>query len=929
MRSRLTPDPVALARLPLLAADGTKGGDLVTEGLFLTSRDLERASDGAPARAAYDLRARTRTTPNGVWAASTLARLEPGEPVLLLGAEHRCATLPSPAWLAAVADRALDLPEALDRLQLFANPTAQRRGAVLEAEHPGTGGTAQLGTVRVTEVSSWVLHECDRTGGAPAARVVRAALERWPDAETETVRTAITALVRTGLLLTDLLPADPARDPLGHFATKLHPAAGLRAAVLDLRALLTHADRHRPGTAERLPLLRAARRAADTIHTTDRPLACDTIADADLRLPAAVGLQTARAIDTLWRIGHRTTPLQAWTATFRETYGPHRMVPLLEAVDPATGIGPPGPHDAIGARTDLDDHRTHLLLALLTAATARGEQEVELTEETVDALAHHGDGHPPRTAEVHIRVREDHGGRLALAIGTHAAQDAGSAASRLAHHLPDLATAPRAAGGPLLAEIVCRPLTVGTGALAVENGRTAYRIPVGLPLTGPRDLDPRTLLVTTTRAGHVALYSPQLGRLVRPVLFSRITRTLLPPAAQLLHLIGHADERPWHPWSWGPAALAPYTPRVTYRSTVLAPQRWRLPQDLHTLVDQRDRWHTCLENWLARPTLRVPQQVVIEESDRHLPIDLSEPGHREVLRRSVRRGCLTVGEVLSGRPPVHGQDGRHHLELVIGLRQQQQADQPQVLDPRTAARPRAADTVLPGGTWLSLVLPAPVRYQEAILARLPHYPGTLSYWLRYTTPDLGPHLRLRYQGAPDLLAAVQQELAALAAQLAEQHLTNGHLAATPYQRETQRYGGPGAIGAAEAVFAADSALVRTALPGLDNDQRIILAAHTAAAIARTIDTPTAARPRPIPAALRRWRETLRTQCRTAAVPTDLTNRWDTLLDTLTAYRPLLAEGIAPLCASDLIHLHSNRLLGTDRAHEHLARSLATDLLRHA
>ncbi|MEV0192225.1 lantibiotic dehydratase [Kitasatospora purpeofusca] len=929
MRSRLVSDPVALARLPLLAADGTKAGGLLTEGLFLTSRDLDGAPDGAPARAVYDLRARTRTTPNGVWAAATTARLARGEPVLLLGEEHRCATLPSPAWLAAVADRALDLPDGLDRLSLFANPAALRRGAVLAAEHPGPNGTAQLGTARATEVSTWLTRECDRTGGAPAGHIVRAALERWPGADPAVVRGAITALVRTGLLLTDLLPVDLTDDPLGHLATKLPPAAGLRAAVLGLRALLADADRHRPGASERLPILRAARRAADAIHTTDRPLTCDTIADAELRLPATVGREAARTVDTLWRIGHRTAPLQDWSAKFREVYGPHRMVPLLEAVDPATGIGPPGPQDAIGARTDLEDHRTQLLLALLTTAIARGEQEVELTEAMVDALAHRGEGRPPRTAEVHVRVREDEAGRLALAVGTHAAQDAGSAAGRLARYLPDLTPEPQADDGPVTAEIVCRPLTAATGALAVESGRTAYRIPVGLPLTGPRDLDPRTLLLTATPAGHLALYSPQLGRPVRPVLLSRITRAHLPPVAQLLHLIGHADERPWHPWSWGPAVHAPYTPRVTYRSTVLSPQRWLLPQDLHTLVDHHDRWHSRLEEWLARPTLPVPQQVVIEESDRHLPVDLREAGHRELLRRSVRRGCRTVSEVLPGRPPVHGRDGRHHLELVIGLRQQHEVAQPALLDPRTAARPRAADTTPHGGTWLSLALPAPFRHQDAILAQLPHLPGTLSYWLRYTTPYLGPHLRLRYHATPDQRAEIQQELAGLAARLADQNLTNGHLTTAPYQRETQRYGGPGAIAAAEAVFAADSALTRAAIQELDDDQRIILAAHTAAAIARTLNTPTAARPRPLPSDLRRRREALRVRCRTATVPTDLSDPWNTLLDTLAAYRPLLADDVAPLCASDLIHLHANRLLGTDPGREHLARSLATDLLRHA
>lgn len=413
------------------------------------------------------------------------------------------------------------------------------------------------------------------------------------------------------------------------------------------------------------------------------------------------------------------------------------------------------------------------------------------------------------------------------------------------------------------------------------------------------------------------------------MLLSRITRSLLPPAAQLLHLIGHADERPWHPWSWGPAGLAPYTPRVTYRSTVFAPQRWLLPQGLHELVDHRDRWHAHLDDWLARPTLPVPQQVVIEENDRHLPIDLRDADHRELLRRSVRRGCRTVSEVLPDRPPVQGPEGRHHLELVIGLRQQHAAEQPIPLDPRAAARTRTADTITPGGTWLSLALPAPGRHQEAILAQLPPHPGVLSYWLRYTTPELGPHLRLRYHAAPDAIATVQQELAVVAARLAGQRLSNGHITAAPYQRETQRYGGPGAIVAAEKVFAADSALVLAALPGMDDDQRLILAAHTAAAVAHILNAPAAARPQLLSGDLRRRREALRPRCRTAVIPADLTGLWNTLLDTLTVYRPLLAEETAPLCGSDLIHLHCNRLLGTDRDREQLVRSLATDLLRHA
>ncbi|MDH6111433.1 thiopeptide-type bacteriocin biosynthesis protein [Kitasatospora sp. MAP12-15] len=933
-RFTLVPGPVAMARIPLLPAnDPNAGEELLAEGLFLASRDLDAPSANSEraelTRAAYALRARSRTTPHGIWAAATTARLEAGEPELLLGEEHRCVTLPGPGWLAAVADRCLDAPGVLEALTLTTNLLAVRRGKLLEVEHPGAVGTAQLGTVQATELSIWLLELCDLPGGAPVGQVLAGILERWPGATSQAARTALVQMIRTGLLLPDLLPADPTADPLEHLTAKLPATVPLHGDLLHLREVLRDADTHPPGGPGRLPLLHTARKAADAIHPSRRPLTVDTIAQAQLRLPTSIGSEAARAVELLWRIGQRTPPLRAWTAKFHETYGPHRMVPLLEAIDPAVGIGPTGPEDAIGASSDLDDQRSRLLLGLLTGALSRGGNAVDLTDEMVDALAHNRDEAPPRTAEVHVRVLDTTTGPLELVVGPHAAQDAGSAAARFARHLPALNATMESGPGLVSAEVVCRPLTTATGALAVETGTAAYRIPIGVPLRDG-DLDPRDLLVTTTSRGQLALYSSRLQRQVRPVLLSRITRSLLPPAAQLLHLLGHADERPWHPWSWGPAGDAPYTPRVTYRSTVLAPQRWQLPQALHATVNHRARWLEHLADWRSHTATAVPDEVVVEERDRHLPLDLRLPEHRELLRRSVRRGCRTVAEVLGGDGVVQGPRGRHQLELVVPLYRRGGGQAEQRFDPRAAARPRAADTIPPGGTWLSLALPVPARLQDQVLAQLPPAPdGVLFYWLRYTSAELGQHLRLRYRAAPEVLAGVQQRMAGWADEMAHQHLSNGRLSVLPYQRETQRYGGPEAIAAAEELFAADAALtlaIITELP--DQDHWLILAAHCAAAIASGLRAPAAARPRPLLAELRRQRETLRARCRAASIPAELTNAWTNRQTALATYRPLLTNDTAPLCASDAIHLHCNRLLGTDPAREQLARSLATDLIRH-
>ncbi|MBL1119189.1 lantibiotic dehydratase [Streptomyces sp. 110] len=918
-----------MARIPLLASGANQEDGLFAEGLFLASRSLEQAPNdshrAAVTRTAYAIRARTRTTPHGVWCAVAAARLEGNRSVLRLGKRHQTVTVPSPQWLLSFADRVLELPGVVPTLALTVNNLVVRRGTRYEVEHPGPDGSGHLGTVRVTQLSEWLLEVCaDRTSGSD---VIAAVVNRYPGATAEAAQAAVVHMIRTGVLLSDLLPEDLRGDPLGHLLRKVPEPVPEHGLLIRLRRLLGEADQHRPGAAQRLTLLRSARDFTDRLHSVERPITVDTLADADIQLPAAIGVKAAQAAAALWRISHRAPPLRPWTERFTTTYGHHRMVPLLEAIDPAIGIGPPGPDDAIAATAGIGEQRDRVLASLLTDALVHGRCEVELTEAHIEQLDH-GTGLPPRSAEIHVRLLPEPGNSSRLMVGHHAAQQAGSAAGRFARWLSQLAPTAKD-GKAVVAEIVCRPLTARTAALAVESGFAPYRIPVGCPARdGDLHLDD---LAITAVARHLRVWSLTLQRQVVPVLFSRITRGLLPPTAHLLHLLGHVDERPWHTWSWGRGSCFPYTPRVTYRGTILAPQRWILPDGLVTAAAKRSTWCPRLAAWLARTHPPVPEAVVAEESDRQLPLHLRDTDHQEILRRTVLRGARSLTEALGHHdhePAVEGPHGRHPLELVIALHRRAQPP-PARIDPRTALRPRSADTRAHGRDWLSAAIPVSARHQDAVLQQLPPVPAAAGlFWLRYDTPALGPHLRLRYHADPEALNRLQHTLAQWAADLAEQRLSSGHLYYEPYVRETQRYGGPHAIEAAEAVFAADSALVLAALRDLRAEEdRLLLAARSAAAIARTVASPTAARGGLLTPAERRRREQLRDPARFGAIPARLAMVWTARQAALDGYRVSLPTlQTAERCASDLIHMHCNRLLGPYPGHERIARSLATDLL---
>ncbi|UGQ10489.1 lantibiotic dehydratase [Yinghuangia sp. ASG 101] len=922
-RRVFTHQATAMARVPLrpyTEQDPPAAPGLLQEAVFLASRSADaQAAVNPPALRAYDIRSRCRSTPHGVFAGVGTATFGHGER-LELGTEHRAVTLPSPRWLAAVAALLLAEAHVLDAVTFTTNNLAARHGDRWEAEHPHPV-LREVGrsSVRATFVATWLMEACAHgVRGADLPGRFATAFPRAADAA-DRVPTAARQLAEQGLLLTDLVPDDPRDHPLTRLLSRAPAHWPHRDRVAALRALLADADTHSPGAPERLSLLRRAREHADAVVTVDRPLTADTLADLTTTLPNWVGRQAAQAADVLWRIGHLAEPAAPFHRRFLDRYGPFRMVPLLEAIDPAAGIGPPDENDAIGARNDLDARRARVLAALL--AQSAGLTEVEVHEDLIAALDHGDRARVPRSAEIHVRVHRE-AGRLTVAVQPDGgSQAAGSAAGRFACWQPELRPAAPTAEA-VVAEIVCRPLATSAAGLAVDSGSAPTRIALGVP-PRPGDLTPDDLLLVSDGT-RLTVRSRTLGRPVEPVLFSRLAPELLPTAARTLFLLGHGGERPWHTWSWGPAGNAPFTPRVRYRDITLAPARWRIP---HPLVEHAARpvsWEKTLHMWRSDTRPALPDIVAVEEQDRLLPLDLRDETDRELLRRRVLKGARTVIEERGG-PAVSGPDSDHVLDLVVLLDRSAAA-------PRREPTPRAAERsgaglFLPGSEWLALHLPVPTHRQDDVLRELASLlremhsgTGRHAFWLRYQTPAAGPHLRIRLHGAPEHLTNVLPRISAWCAQLHTARVA-GPVTVHPYERETERYGGPGAITAAEEFFAADSTLVLDSLT-LDADERTLAAAHHSAAIARHAPNPAKAlNGGTLTRADRALRSALKTHLNGHQPPA--ADAWQ---DALAAYHAVVPAEFADACASDLIHMHCNRAFGPTR--EPVVRALARDLVRY-
>jgi thiopeptide-type bacteriocin biosynthesis protein len=530
-------------------------------------------------------------------------------------------------------------------------------------------------------------------------------------------------------------------------------------------------------------------------------------------------------------------------------------------------------------------------------------------------------------------------GRFLLAV-SGCAQDADSTVGRFAG-LRSFLRADSAGDNAVVAELVVQARTPQAAPLAPPAGLAPCRIPVGVP---PHDGDLRLAdLQVFSDGDRLIVWSARHIKAVIPVLYSRLSPAMLPAPARLLQLLGRSGCRPFQGWSWGRMRFHPFQPRVEYRQMVLSPARWLLPPDLTAAARERARWPQAVMSWRAETIPALPDIVVIEDGDRLLPLDLREDEDRELLRRYVGRGARAVTEQPGGPDAVQAvlasAEGDHVLELVLSLDRRMPAPAPQL---PASPRPVGTGLYLPGSPWLSLAVRAPAHLHDQLAVSLGEAVESLPreidrwFWLRYTDSS-GPYLRARFHGDPAALGGEVLPALSVWCRLAiQEHMCRG-FSIEPYDQEIERYGGPDAITAAEDIFTADSRLALAILrAAADPGQRMIAAAHCAATTALAVATtdPSAAigRPRLDRAARHRY-DLLRPQARAAwpAFPGDTPvtatagPAWHAWRESLTGYRDRLGDARRASCASSLIHMSANRLLGNP-ADETIARALAADLL---
>lgn len=840
----------------------------------------------------YLIRMATRPTPYGLFAGVALGTWAETTDLSLAAAAPRTQSRPDMSWLLRLVWALEDMPEVRRCLHYVTNTALFIRGGRVylhEKTRPSQGQPTAIISLRATSVVKHAL----RLARQPIAHtdLVKALLEARPGATAAQVEGLVADLWRHMALWTDLRPpltiANPARYVLERLAS-IAPARPVYKYLGQVIQLIEAWDdlagaQEVSGYQRLIRLLQQGETllASFPLQTEQAlstsapaPLAGDNqpkhqrpdqlpgaLLQVDMALPLAgqsisreVGREVERAAELLLRISpfpHGSPILANYRKQFIDRYGEERDVPLLEVLDPNFGLGLPREYgdQEISARTPDSDHqqRDQTLLDLALRAWRKRETTVELDETLLKRLETNtlSPEVVPASWDVYALIAASSAeaidaGQFQVVLGPAlAARPARSSLGRFAHLLGEQAVAllqgtalqqEQRGQGRLWADLVYLPLRDRSANVAIFPASRPYQILYGASAqnTSRQTILPDELLLSVRQDRFLLRWARSSaevivcsGNMLNPELAPGFMRFLYHASWDAMPIIT--------PFSWGPAELFPFLPRVQIGRVVLSLARWNLnaPAIRQSLFPETPE---TFERSI--PALReqwdVPRYVYLTQHDNRLLLDLECPKQREILRTELRGGTDRQVLVQEGVPGpnqawVEGPGGHYLLELVVSLMRREQSVVSASPEIRQAA-PRPASAAeeqiesfsalrlrSPGSDWLFLKLYAGSDLHEGLLAGPIRslVKGVFArqladnwFFIRYQDPD--PHIRLRFHGDPEGLAS--QLLPALSA-WSNKLLRDGSclkITFDTYDREIERYGGLEGVELAEALFGADS-----------------------------------------------------------------------------------------------------------------------------
>lgn len=536
-------------------------------------------------------------------------------------------------------------------------------------------------------------------------------------------------------------------------------------------------------------------------------------------------------------VKRQSTNLEQYKNKFLEKYGVDREVPLLEMIDSNIGIGAPSMYlkpqndfyEDYSAQANYNRGLQNYFIEKYEKALTAGEDitiDLEELNKAVDWTVNVEE--VPVSLELYFMLKQKNG-NLSISLSPNCGSFiAGKTFGRFSVLSKDIADIlkkcnyeeQKIRGKHIdLCEINFLPSPIRSGNIV--RTLTYREKETAIFTNGKKNLKDRISLNDIYIGIHNEKFYARDNKSNKVVIFeanNMYNPMLNPNALRFLQEISYEGTRAWaeFPWEYIYADFR-HIPAVKYKNITLQNERWKinwkdLNMDKSTYLDFKEKFKKIIVN------SRIASEIYVVDADNRIKLDLNSELSLHIIYDELKKHNdrdLILEKVEEGEEIVYDDGRTYASEIVVPLFRKGNENEEFPI-PRKLSISNDAHIIVPFNNWLYLKLYCNHSREEELIAFdimdfceiLREKYGIEYFFMRYVDPK--PHIRLRFYASQELLLQVYPEVMNWYSQLFAKKII-GDMNISIYDREIERYGGNTLISYAENVFFEDSYIVEKLL----------------------------------------------------------------------------------------------------------------------
>lgn len=666
--------------------------------------------------------------------------------------------------------------------------------------------------------------------------------KNYPDVEVRVIEDYLQELIKKQILISSLRPPFTSRNQLEYLKLQCKKMGLLEVSSVleELQGLCREYENTFIG--EGVLKYRKIIEFMKSIHKGRYYLQVDTVIQgSDIRLSDSLKKSVehlATFLVTMSNLSQKeNTYMERYRNTFLEKYGLGREVPILEMLDTAIGIGAPRGYlfpkndffEESIQETDIPSAVRNYFMSKYEDAL-RHETVIQLDLDSLQkALNLEKVDNATLSFELYFQLK-DFNGQKKLYLGTNGGSFcAGKTFGRFSAESEELGEMllqlnekeqQMRSGNIETCEISYLPAESRSGnVVRCITGREKYLTAYTNTEQEENEIRLEDILIGATETQFYAK-NAKTGKYMVFGSNNMYNIMLQPNAFRFLLEIANDGKVTWFDYPWKYAYLmCRHIPQIEFEGIVLSNEKWfinRTNLGLSVTEKSFEEFKKALLTYIKQE--EIPENIYLTEDDNRISLDLNSDLALHILFNECKKkgeNSIILERVEEGSSLMYENGEVRSTEIVVPLfRKQKDIFPKQNTEIRMTHRNQ--HIVFPYQNWLYMKLYCKKdREEELIALQLNDFGSSLKkrfgiehFFMRYMDPK--PHIRLRFYANPQTLLQATPIILNWARQMEEQKII-GDLNISIYEKEIERYGGTDLIELAEELFRMDSVIVEEVL----------------------------------------------------------------------------------------------------------------------